>query len=90
MKKVSRNLNIILASGIVFAAFLTWLGPIVISALFTPPVSFGTNCEPAAAWSMHKLVMTQVIGLLIGCLVAAIFVMSRKKPNSPLPAETRT
>jgi hypothetical protein len=83
MKNLSRNLNVILTCGIVFAVFLTWLGPIVISVLFTPPVSFGTNCEPAAAWSMHKLILTQLIGLILGILVSAIFMSTRQPKAMP-------
>jgi len=88
MKNVSRNLNVILITGLLFAIFLTWLGPIVIGVLFTPPVSFGMNCEPAAAWSMHKLIMTQVIGLIVGMLVSGIFVSTRKsKPVESKPVD---
>src|SRR5665213_52062 len=87
MKNLSRNLNVILLTGIVFAIFLTWLGPIVIGILFTPPVSFGVNCEPAAAWSMHKLIYTQSIGLVVGCLVSGIF-MSTRKTKAPLETKS--
>lgn len=78
MKNISKNMNVVLLSGILFAVFFTWLGPKVISFLFTPPVSFGINCEPAAAWSMQKLIWTQGIGLLVGAICAIIFVSGRK------------
>lgn len=87
MKKFSTNLNVLLLSGLFTAALLTWLGPKVIGLLFTPPVSFGTNCEPAAAWSMQKLIWTQFIGLILGALGAGVFVATRKgqaeKVNAP-------
>jgi hypothetical protein len=85
MKNMSRNLNVILGTALVFAIFLTWLGPIVIRILFTPPVSFGTNCEPAAAWSMTKLIWTQGIGLVLGALTSLIFVATRKAQVPPPP-----
>lgn len=85
MKNISRNLNVILATALIFAIFLTWLGPIVIRILFTPPVSFGTNCEPAAAWSMSKLIWTQGIGLMFGALVSTIFVATRKSSAPVIP-----
>ncbi|MGZ3723458.1 MAG: hypothetical protein ACXVA9_11035, partial [Bdellovibrionales bacterium] len=85
MNKISRNMNIILGTALIFALFLTWLGPIVIKILFTPPVSFGTNCEPAAAWSMSKLIWTQMIGLVLGALSSAIYIVTRKSKS---PAET--
>lgn len=78
MKKFSAHLNVILLAALVTAIFLTWLGPIVIRLLFTPPVSFGTNCEPAAAWSMQKLIWTQMIGLIVGALAAMAYIATRK------------
>jgi hypothetical protein len=89
MNKISRNLNIILGSSLFFAACLTWLGPKIIELILTPPVSFGVNCEPAAAYSMHKLVLVQFSGFIIGAVVSLIYVLSRKPSKAPKgPAET--
>jgi hypothetical protein len=82
MNKISRNLNIILGTALFFAAFLTWLGPKIIQLILTPPVSFGVNCEPAAAYSMHKLILVQASGLILGALASLIYVLSRKPSNS--------
>jgi hypothetical protein len=84
MKNISRNLNVILTTALAFALILTWLGPFVIKLLFTPPVSFGVNCEPAAAFAMNKLIWTQTIGLVAGGLSSAIFLATRgSKKNAP-------
>ena len=83
MKNLAGKLNVILLTAIVCAIFFTWLGPIVISLLFTPPVSFGTNCEPAAAWSMQKLIWTQGLGALLGALGAAIVAARSKTKATP-------
>lgn len=89
MKKLSLRLNFILICALVSALFLTWIAPKVIGILFTPPVSFGTNCEPAAAWSMSKLVWTQFIGLVIGALFAIVWVMlpGKKEPEAKTPIQ---
>jgi hypothetical protein len=82
---LSKVVNVILICAIMGAAFLTWFSPAVISALFTPPVSFGTNCEPAADWAMQKMVRSQLVGLVLGGLVglvAMLWMKSKKKPHS--------
>ncbi len=88
MKKLSANLNIILTTALVTAVFCTWICPIVLKLLFTPPVSFGTNCEPAAAWSMSKLIWTQFIGLLVGAVLGAVLIVSRKPKGESAPKVT--
>ncbi|MBX3039992.1 MAG: hypothetical protein KF789_04705 [Bdellovibrionaceae bacterium] len=87
MQKLSMRLNFILVCSLLSAILLTWITPKVIGVLFTPPVSFGTNCEPAAAWSMSKLVWTQFVGLLLGALFAVIWVLlPGKKTATPPPS----
>ena len=82
MNKISKNLNIVLACSLLVAACLTWLGPKIIELILTPPVSFGVNCEPAAAYSMHKLILVQFSGLVIGALLSSVYVLSRKSKSS--------
>ncbi len=82
MKNFSRYLNVILMCAVIAAALLTLIGPAVIRVLFTPPVSFGTNCEPAASWSMSKLIWTQVIGFILGALAGFVFMVSRPKSST--------
>ena len=69
MKNFHKNLNIAFIGGIVGLAAMTLLGPKIIELILTPPVSFGVNCEPAAAYSMQKLILCQIVGLVIGVIV---------------------
>ena len=85
MKNFHKNLNIAFVGGIIGLAVMTWLGPKLIGALLTPPVSFGVNCEPATAYSMQKLILAQVAGLVLGVLVTfwirSKFVVTKAHPN---------
>jgi hypothetical protein len=47
--------------------------------LFTPPVSFGTNCEPAAVWSMNKLHAAEAIGAVLGMLGGLVLALYTRK-----------
>lgn len=85
MRKLSMRLNFILACSLLSAILLTWVTPKIIGVLFTPPVSFGTNCEPAAAWSMSKLVWSQFVGLVAGAVFAIIWVLLPGKKPAPAP-----
>jgi hypothetical protein len=87
---MSRFTSLMLSFGLVFAAIATFMAPRVISLLFTPPVSFGTNCEPAADWAMQKMVSSQIGGLVVGGLVGAVAMAyvkarSRKKEAAQNP-----
>jgi hypothetical protein len=71
---------------------MTFVTPYMISILFTPPVSFGTNCEPAAAWSMNKLVVSQFFGValgMIGGLILYSWMGKRKQRREALVAGDR-
>ncbi len=81
-----RVLSFCLGFGLIGAVICTWVAPRIISVLFTPPVSFGTNCEPAAAWATDKLISSQISGALIGAILALFWlalrrVKSAKKKN---------
>ena len=83
---MARFLSLVLACALACAVIATYLAPRVISALFTPPVSFGTNCEPAADWAMQKMVSSQAGGLLVGALLGAVMIVlvhsrGRRKTN---------
>lgn len=87
---MSRMLSLVFASALLCAALATYLAPRVISALFTPPVSFGTNCEPAADWAMQKMVSSQLAGLAIGAILGAAMMAwwsSRSSRNANPPVE---
>ncbi len=68
--------------GLLGAIASTWIAPRVISILFTPPVSFGTNCEPAAAWATDKLISSQIAGAVIGAFLALVWIAIRKVKSS--------
>lgn len=72
MQGFSKNLNLILIGALVGAIAMTWVGPKFIGLILTPPVSFGVNCEPAASYSMQKLIVAQIIGLISGALLTLI------------------
>lgn len=69
---MARFFSLVFACALACAVIATYLAPRVISALFTPPVSFGTNCEPAADWAMQKMVSSQAGGLAVGAVVGAL------------------
>lgn len=69
MKNFHKNLNIAFIGGLLGAVAMTLLGPKLIGILVTPPVSFGVNCEPATVYSMQKLILGQIIGLVLGVLL---------------------
>ncbi len=69
MKNFHKNLNIAFIGGIVGLAVMTWFGPKMIGVLLTPPVSFGVNCEPATIYSMQKLIIAQLVGLVLGVII---------------------
>lgn len=71
-------LSVCFGFGIVGAVISTWVAPRVITMLVTPPVSFSTNCEPAATWATDKLITSQLAGLLLGVIVACLWMISRK------------
>jgi hypothetical protein len=68
--------------GLIGAIGSTWIAPRVISLLFTPPVSFGTNCEPAAAWATDKLISSQIAGAVFGVVLALAWLAFRKVKSS--------
>jgi hypothetical protein len=75
-------ITFMLGFAIIGAVIMTIVTPSMVSILFTPPVSFGTNCEPAAAWSMSKLIASQIFGVVLGVvagLVMQIWLARRKQ-----------
>jgi hypothetical protein len=72
LKNFSKDLNVVLISALTGGLAMTWLAPIIIKLLFTPPVSFGTNCEPAADWSMQKLAVSQLGGVILGGVLGSV------------------
>lgn len=77
--KFSRVANWMFGFGLLGWAVFTFITPVVIKVLFTPPVSFGTNCEPAAAWSMNKLINTQIFGIIVFMILGIIVSFYFKK-----------
>ena len=83
VKGFNKGLNIIFVGALLGAILMTWLTPRIIEFFLTPPVSFKDNCEPAAAYSMQKLIYYQIIGLVSGAIIALMikirFFGSKKK-----------
>ena len=87
-----RTLSICFGFGLLGAIICTWVTPGVISILFTPPVSFGTNCEPAATWATEKLIRSQIAGVVLGVAASGIWLISqklKKSSNSALIPEAK-
>lgn len=76
---MSRTLNFVFGFGLLGAILISFITPVVIKVLFTPPVSFGTNCEPAAAWSMEKLHLSEFTGMFLGMIVGLVLAIYFKK-----------
>ena len=48
------------------------LAPSVFHMLFTPPVSFGTHCEPSVDWALRNFRNTQLVGLIVGAVAGPV------------------
>ncbi len=60
----------------------SFVAPSVIHFLFTPPVSFGVNCEPAVDYALRSFSMTQFIGFSLGAVGGAAFIFLRSKKTA--------
>jgi hypothetical protein len=69
MKNFHKNLNMAFIGGLLGTVGMTIIGPKIIGVLVTPPVSFGVNCEPASIYSMQKLIISQIVGLVLGVII---------------------
>src|ERR1700704_2923148 len=85
MKRVTMSS---LVCALIFGLLATWLGPKMISYWYSPPVAAGAaaafNCTEAVNWAMNKLVITQLIGSVIGLLVGrCVGIVMGRKPAPP-------
>jgi hypothetical protein len=71
----------VLLCGILTLVVASFVAPSVIHFLFTPPVSFGVNCEPAVDYALRGFRTTQFIGFVIGALGGAAFIFLRNKKS---------
>ena len=69
-KKFPINFVIILA--LLGAVLASWVAPKAISWYFDPPVNIGVNCREATVWSMHKLQVAQLVGLILGAIAGLV------------------
>jgi len=89
MKNFHKNLNIAFIGGLVGTILMTLAGPWFVKQLVTAPVNFGVNCEPDVMYSMQKLIVCQIIGLVLGIIIT--FYLRYKifgGKTTPPPAQT--
>ena len=79
-----------LVGAVVFSILSTWLGPKMIGWYVTPadqPAML--SCQAAVVGAMHRLVVTQMVGTLIGLvggLVLGIVFRKKEPPAAAAPA----
>jgi hypothetical protein len=81
MNNFSKKLNWMLGGALLVSLIFSWISPKIIGLLFTAPVSFGINCEPAGHWAMEKLMYTQFAGVIIGLIAGAVLAFGSKKKD---------
>jgi hypothetical protein len=72
----------VLLCGILTLVVASFVAPSVIHFLFTPPVSFGVNCEPAVDYALRGFRTTQLIGFVLGAVGGAAFIFLRSKKTA--------
>ena len=82
MSSVTKFLQMTLSWGLLGALLMTLIAPSVSRLLISAPISFGTNCEPAANWSMQALIKSQTIGLILGVRVGGGLTVYLKAKHS--------
>lgn len=83
----NRYFLVILLFGMAGALAASWIAPRTIAWYFEPPVNIGLNCRPATEWSMSRLQMAQLSGLVMGLvagLAASVFWARRRNDDAPL------
>lgn len=76
-----------LVGAVVFSILSTWLGPKMIGWYVTPadqPAML--SCQAAVVGAMHRLVVTQMIGTLIGLVAGFVLGLVFRKKEPPAPA----
>lgn len=71
METFKKFAGITLVAGLLGLLLVTFVAPSIGRILISAPVSFGTNCEPAANWAVSMLIRSQIIGffggMILGC-----------------------
>ncbi len=75
--------------GAVMGAILaTWIGPKIIPWYYEPGASMGVTCKPSVQGALFRLQWTQIIGVLVGGIIAWIFFYGifghKDEPRDPL------
>jgi ABC-type phosphate/phosphonate transport system permease subunit len=88
---MKRVLVYALGFALAFAVLSTWLGPKAIGWYVTPadqPAML--SCNAAVVGAMHRLVMTQLWGTVVGAVLGVVIgiLMARRGPPSPAPTKT--
>ncbi len=88
METFKKFSGITLVSGLLGLLLVTFVAPSIGRLLISAPVSFGTNCEPAADWAVSMLIRSQIIGffggIILGCSVYFYLRLRQNKANASL------
>jgi uncharacterized BrkB/YihY/UPF0761 family membrane protein len=88
METFKKFASIILAAGLLGLLLVTFVAPSIGRLLISAPVSFGTNCEPAADWAVSMLIRSQIIGffggVILGCSVYFYLRLRHTRANAIL------
>lgn len=70
-------------------ALTAWIAPKAIVWYFSPPVPTGMDCRAPIEWSLHRFVLSELIGTIVGGAFGAAFAIAfgRRTPKS-IPAQT--
>lgn len=85
-----RTVIVALVCALLCGILASWLGPQLIAYWYAPPVPSGAasafNCTDAVTWAMHKLVWTQVIGVVVGGVLGLVIGALLGRRRTPPPA----
>lgn len=84
METLKKFAGITLVAGLLGLVLVTFVAPSIGRLLISAPVSFGTNCEPAADWAVSMLIRSQVIGFIGGVVFGtALYVYLKRRGREP-------
>ncbi|MBI4405348.1 MAG: hypothetical protein HY537_14385 [Deltaproteobacteria bacterium] len=62
-----------------------WIAPKFIAWYFEPPAQYGISCKAPIEWALHRLLLAQIWGAVIGaaCAIVITFLVFRRKNSHP-------